>query len=102
MNVRLYPSLLAAASLAMPIAAIAADPTSMRIAGNFSSNTKHIDQIERPDDALELVSTFDLPLAGKERPEGVAYLSRTRLAVVTEGPARLLELRVTRGRAARV
>ena len=26
----------------------AADPTGMRIAGNFSSNTKHIDQVERP------------------------------------------------------
>ncbi len=40
--------LLAVAALAVPIAATAADPTSMRIAGNFSSNTKHIDQIERP------------------------------------------------------
>ena len=26
----------------------AADPTTMRIAGNFSSNTKHVDGIERP------------------------------------------------------
>ena len=26
----------------------AADPTTMRIAGNFSSNTKHVDEIEKP------------------------------------------------------
>jgi TRAP-type C4-dicarboxylate transport system substrate-binding protein len=48
MKVRPWFNLLAAASLAVPIAATAAEPTSMRIAGNFSSNTKHIDQIERP------------------------------------------------------
>jgi hypothetical protein len=48
MRVHLCLPLLAAASFAMPIAATAAEPTSMRIAGNFSSNTKHIDQIERP------------------------------------------------------
>ena len=47
-------------------------------------------------DALHLRSTFDVPLADRERPEGLVFLSRNRLAVVTEGPARLLELRVTR------
>ena len=52
--------------------------------------------------ALQLVSTFDLPLEDKERPEGLAFVSRSRLAVVTEGPARLLELRVGRGRRGRV
>lgn len=48
---------------------------------------------------LEYLSAFDLPLSGKERPEGLAFLSPSRLAVVTEGPARLLELRVSRRRA---
>ena len=48
MTVRLCFNLLAAAALALPMALMAAEPTSMRIAGNFSSNTKHIDQIERP------------------------------------------------------
>ena len=48
MKIRPWFALLAAASLAVPIASTAAEPTSMRIAGNFSSNTKHIDQIERP------------------------------------------------------
>lgn len=51
---------------------------------------------------LALCRTFDLPLDGKERPEGLAFLSPGRLAVVTEGPARLLTLRVTRRAAGRV
>ena len=43
----------AGAALALAIAAFspqshAADPTTMRIAGNFSSNTKHVDEIEKP------------------------------------------------------
>ena len=46
--------------------------------------------------ALTLLSTFDLRLPGKERPEGLTYLSRNRLAVVTDGPARLFEFAVTR------
>ncbi len=37
----------AACALLLP-AAHAADPASMRIAGNFSSNSKHVDNIERP------------------------------------------------------
>ena len=48
MKVRPWFHLLAVATMALPIASMAADPTAMRIAGNFSSNTKHIDQIERP------------------------------------------------------
>ena len=38
----------AAIALALPLAASAADPTAMRIAGNFSSNSKHVDEIEKP------------------------------------------------------
>lgn len=37
-----------AAALALPLSAHAADPTAMRIAGNFSSNTKHVDDVEKP------------------------------------------------------
>jgi TRAP-type C4-dicarboxylate transport system substrate-binding protein len=37
-----------AAVLALPLGAQAADPTAMRIAGNFSSNTKHVDEVEKP------------------------------------------------------
>lgn len=52
--------------------------------------------------ALHLERTFDLPLDGTERPEGLTFLTPGRLAVVTEGPARLLTLRVTRRAAPRV
>jgi TRAP-type C4-dicarboxylate transport system substrate-binding protein len=41
-------SLMTAATLALPIAVAAAEPTSMRVAGNFSSNKNHVDAIERP------------------------------------------------------
>lgn len=37
-----------ALSLALPLAAWAQNPAAMRIAGNFSSNTKHVDLIEKP------------------------------------------------------
>ncbi len=46
---RLLASLATVAACAVLLpAAHAADPTSMRIAGNFSSNSKHVDNIERP------------------------------------------------------
>jgi len=48
MTTRTWAPLIAAATLALPLAAAAADPTAMRIAGNFSSNTKHVDEIEKP------------------------------------------------------
>lgn len=51
---------------------------------------------------LEVDSLYDLPLDGRERPEGLAFLRRDCLAVVTEGPARMLELRVSRSRRTRV
>jgi TRAP-type C4-dicarboxylate transport system substrate-binding protein len=37
-----------AVAIALPLAATAADPTAMRIAGNFSSNSKHVDEVEKP------------------------------------------------------
>jgi TRAP-type C4-dicarboxylate transport system substrate-binding protein len=48
MTTRPWMPLLATIALALPLLATAAEPSAMRIAGNFSSNTKHIDQIERP------------------------------------------------------
>ena len=39
---------LIAASALFAAGAHAADPTAMRIAGNFSSNSKHVDEIEKP------------------------------------------------------
>jgi len=51
---------------------------------------------------LRVLQTWDVPLERRERPEGVAFLSSRRLAIVTEGPARLLTFRVGRRRPARV
>ena len=77
------------------LADVAVDPVTGLLV-LLSEASRRLAVMRLGEDGLQLVSTFDLPLPGKERPEGLAYLSRGRLAVVTEGPARLLELRVTR------
>ena len=83
------------------LADVAVDPvTGLLIL--LSERSRRLAVLRLVDAALQLVSVFDLPLPGKERPEGLAFLTRDRLAVVTEGPARLLELRVTRRLASRV
>ncbi len=68
----------------------------------LSEQSRRLAVLRLEDGVLQFVSTFDLPLEGKERPEGVTFVSRSRLAVVTEGPARLLELRVARRGSGRV
>jgi TRAP-type C4-dicarboxylate transport system substrate-binding protein len=45
---RILAAALAAAMLPVATGTLAADPASMRIAGNFSSNSKHVDTIEKP------------------------------------------------------
>lgn len=77
------------------LADIAVDPVTGLLV-LLSEESRRLAVLRLRDDVLELVSTFDLPLEGRERPEGLAYVGRSRLAVVTEGPARLLELRVRR------
>lgn len=52
--------------------------------------------------ALVLQSTWDVPLDGPERPEGLTFLTESRLGIVTEGPARLLSVKVSRPRTAGV
>lgn len=77
------------------LADVAVDPVS----GLFvllSEESRRLAVMRPTPSALELVDSFDLPLEGKERPEGLAYLTPSRLVVATEGPARLLSLRVTR------
>ena len=83
------------------LADVAVDPVTGLLV-LLSEASRRLAVMRLDDDGLQLVSTFDLPLPGKERPEGLAYLSRGRLAVVTEGPARLIELRVTRAPRVRV
>ncbi len=48
MIARLLTTTAIASLLALSHAATAQNPTTMRIAGNFSSNTKHVDVIEKP------------------------------------------------------
>jgi len=61
MTARLLTTAAVATMLALSHGAIAQNPTTMRIAGNFSSNTKHVDTIEKPF-FTSLPKSLDLPL----------------------------------------
>jgi len=63
-------SMLAAAVLLAAGAAAAQGPTAMMVAGNFSSNTKHVDSIEKPF-FLALPKLTDIPLAVNYNPMDV-------------------------------
>jgi TRAP-type C4-dicarboxylate transport system substrate-binding protein len=59
------------ALIAAPFAvAQAQNPTTMRVAGNFSSNTKHVDSIEKPF-FIALPKLIDVPLAVNYNPMDV-------------------------------
>jgi TRAP-type C4-dicarboxylate transport system substrate-binding protein len=60
----------ALAALLAAGAAAAQSPTTMRVAGNFSSNTKHVDSIEKPF-FLALPKLTDIPLAINYNPMDV-------------------------------
>jgi hypothetical protein len=77
------------------LADVAVDPVTGALVV-LSQQSRCLGVLEVDGDHLRLRGTFELPLKGKERPEGLGYLASTRLAVATEGPARLLELRVQR------
>jgi uncharacterized protein YjiK len=79
------------------LADVAVDPISGTLV-LLSEQSRRLAVAEIRPEGLRLVGTFDLPLTCGERPEGVTFLSRTRLGIVTEGPARLLTLGVTRPR----
>jgi uncharacterized protein YjiK len=79
------------------LADVAVDPRTGRLV-LLSEESRRLAVVRVAAGGLELERTFDLPLTGGERPEGLAFLSPSRLAVVTEGPARLLLLRVGRRR----
>jgi uncharacterized protein YjiK len=83
------------------LADVAVDPVSGLLV-LLSEESRRLAVMRLSDDGLHLVQSHDLPLEDGERPEGLAFLTPTRLAVVTEGPARLLTLRVTRPPARRV
>jgi hypothetical protein len=46
--------------------------------------------------ALAIAGSYELPLADKEKPEGLDFASPSRLVVVTDHTAKLLELSVQR------
>lgn len=83
------------------LADVAVDPVSGLLV-LLSEESRRLAIMRLVADGLQLVQSYDLPLEDGERPEGLAFLTRTRLAVVTEGPARLLTFRVTRPPAPRV
>lgn len=100
------PSLLQTHDLKLPrdakgvlddLADVAVDPVTGAL-WLLSEKSRRLAVLALTDDGLRLMDTVDLPLKGRERPEGVAFAGRSRLIVVTEGPARLLEFRVTRRR----
>jgi TRAP-type C4-dicarboxylate transport system substrate-binding protein len=71
MNTRLPCAAFAAiAMLAASAAAIAQNPTTMRVAGNFSSNKNHVDAIERPF-FVALPATLGQPLQVNYNPMDV-------------------------------
>ncbi len=76
------------------LADVAVDPVSGLLV-LLSEESRRLAVMRLSDGGLHLVQSHDLPLEDGERPEGLAFLTPTRLAVVTEGPARLLTLRVT-------
>lgn len=83
------------------LADVAVDPVSGLLV-LLSEESRRLAVLQFGDGGLQFIEAFDLPLDGRERPEGVAFLTPSRLAVVTEGPARLLTFRVTRRPGARV
>jgi len=49
-------------------------------------------------DGLALISLTDVRVQDEERPEGLDFVTPSRLVVVTEGPATIIDFRVTRPR----
>lgn len=68
----------------------------------LSEESRRLAVMRPAGDELVLHGLYDLPLEGKERPEGLAFLAPDRLAVATEGPARLLTFAVQRAPLSRV
>lgn len=83
------------------LADVAVDPVSGLLLV-LSEESRRVAVLACAAHGLEFVDSHDLPLERRERPEGLAFLSPRRLAVVTDGPARLLTFRVGRRPAGRV
>lgn len=64
----------------------------------LSEQSRRIGLFEMGDGRLALQDLVDVRVSRRERPEGLDFVTRDRLVVVTEGPATLIEFRVTRTR----
>jgi len=70
MKLALAAGLLAACLAAVPAVQAQQNPNTMRIAGNFSSNTKHVDNIEKPF-FLNLSTALGIPMTVNYNPMDV-------------------------------
>ena len=65
----------------------------------LSEESRRIAVCRLSGDRLELESVTDIQVFDDERPEGIDFVTPDRLVVVTEGPAMVIDFRVTRSRA---
>jgi hypothetical protein len=64
----------------------------------LSDQSRRIAVAEIVDEKLSLLGSFDLPLSRGEKPEGIDFASPSRLLVVMDDSAKLLEIAVRRTR----
>jgi SdiA-regulated len=64
----------------------------------LSEESRRIGVFRIDDGALVLDDLVDVQVERKARPEGLDFVTRSRLVVVTEGPATVIDFRVTRVR----
>jgi len=64
----------------------------------LSEESRRIGVFVVEQDRLQLESLTDIRVDDGERPEGLDFVTPSRLVVVTEGPARAIDFRVTRSR----
>lgn len=83
------------AALADDLADVAVDPVTGHLL-LLSDESRRVVEVKLERDALRLVGSVDLPVEDGEKPEGIAFLSDSRLVVVTDATNRLLTFAVKR------
>ncbi len=84
-----------AKKLLKDLADVTVDPVSGALL-LLSDQSRRIVVAHIVDDELELAGSVNLPLGRKEKPEGIDFAGRSRLLVVTDDSAKLLEFAVRR------
>jgi uncharacterized protein YjiK len=77
------------------LADVAVDPTTGRLL-LLSDESRRVVLAQIEGQELVVCGSCDLPLGRKEKPEGLAFASASRLLVVTDDSARLLEMAIER------